>query len=89
MSKRAITYAFLALATACALPGYSQSNVGDTTHVAKTAPKSRLSVGGYGEAVMSKNFYSDSYLRYTDPTSTKGQSHGRFDLTQVVILLGY
>jgi hypothetical protein len=89
MSKRAITYAFLALATACALPGYSQSNVGDTTHVAKTAPKSRLSVGGYGEAVMSKNFYSDSYLRYTDPTSTKGQSHGRFDLPHVVIFLGY
>lgn len=50
---------------------------------------SRLSVGGYGEVVMTRNFYSDSYLRYTDPASAKGKSHGRFDIPHVVINIGY
>lgn len=49
----------------------------------------RLHVGGYGEVAMSRNFYSDNYLRYTDPTRYKGGSHGRFDLPHVVIYLGY
>lgn len=49
----------------------------------------RLHVGGYGEVAMSRNFYSDNYLRYTDPSSYKGKSHGRFDLPHVVIYLGY
>lgn len=49
----------------------------------------RLSVGGYGEAVMTKNFYSDKYLRYTSPDKYNDESHGRFDLPHVVIYLGY
>ena len=51
--------------------------------------KRRLSIGGYGEAVYSRNFYSDKYLRYTDPESYKNDRHGRFDLPHVVIYLGY
>jgi len=51
--------------------------------------KQRLSVGGYGEAVYSRNFYSDSYLRYVSPEKYEGCSHGRFDLPHVVIYLGY
>lgn len=51
---------------------------------------SRLTVGGYGEAVMSRNFYSDSYLRYTDAESKRNaKSHGRFDLPHVVLYVGY
>ena len=44
-----------------------------------------LTIGGYGEAVYSHNFYSDKYIRYTakDPSVYKGQSHGRFDLPHV------
>lgn len=49
----------------------------------------RLHVGGYGEAVYSRNFYSDNYLRYTQPDKYKDDSHGRFDLPHVVIYLGY
>ena len=51
---------------------------------------SRLTLGGYGEAVMSRNFYSDSYLRYTDAESKRdAKSHGRFDLPHVVLYVGY
>ena len=49
----------------------------------------RLHVGGYGEVAMSRNFYSDNYLRYTAPDRYSGESHGRFDLPHVVIYLGY
>ncbi len=51
--------------------------------------RNRLSIGGYGEAVMTRNFYSDNYLRYSTPEKYKDQSHGRFDLPHVVIFLGY
>ncbi|MCM1137020.1 MAG: hypothetical protein NC221_00255 [Duncaniella sp.] len=50
---------------------------------------SRLHIGGYGEVAMSRNFYSDNYLRYTQPEKYRNQSHGRFDLPHVVIYLGY
>lgn len=49
----------------------------------------RLHVGGYGEVAMSRNFYSDNYLRYSEPGKYKDQSHGRFDLPHVVVYLGY
>ena len=65
----------------------------DSTTLQKVKDKislwDRLHVGGYGEVAMSRNFYSDNYLRYTDPSSYKGKSHGRFDLPHVVIYLGY
>lgn len=52
--------------------------------------KSRLTLGGYGEAVMTRNFYSDKYLRYTDAETYKNDdSHGRFDLPHVVFYIGY
>ena len=51
--------------------------------------KSRFTVGGYGEAVYSRNFYSDNYLRYDSPQDYKDDKHGRFDLPHVVLMLGY
>lgn len=51
---------------------------------------SRLSVGGYGEAVMSRNFYSQHFNRYRDPLTYKDdKSHGRFDLPHVTLNLRY
>lgn len=51
---------------------------------------SRLSVGGYGEAVMSRNFYSQHFNRYRDPLTYKDdKSHGRFDLPHVTLNFGY
>lgn len=54
----------------------------------KVSAWDRLHVGGYGEVALSRNFYSDNYLRYSEPGKYKG-SHGRFDLPHVVIYLGY
>lgn len=51
--------------------------------------KSRFTIGGYGEAVYSRNFYSDNYLRYSNPQDYKDETHGRFDLPHVVLMLGY
>lgn len=64
-----------------------------TEQVAEQAPgerKSRLTVGGYGEVVMSRNFFSDNYLRYTQASKYKDdKSHGRFDIPHAVIFIGY
>ena len=51
---------------------------------------SRLSLGGYGEAVMTRNFYSQSFNRYKMPENYKNdKSHGRFDLPHVCLNIGY
>ena len=53
-------------------------------------PAQSLSVGGYGEVAMSRNFYSDNVYRYSNPTKYKNDpSHGRFDIPHAVIYLGY
>ena len=50
----------------------------------------RLSVGGYGEVAMSRNFYSDAGNRYSNANAYKNApSHGRFDIPHAVIYLGY
>lgn len=55
-----------------------------------TSILSRLHVGGYGEAVMSRNFYSQSFNRYNAPARYKNDgSHGRFDLPHVTFSVGY
>ncbi|MDE7119347.1 MAG: hypothetical protein K2O10_01940, partial [Muribaculaceae bacterium] len=56
---------------------------------ARLSPLDRLHVGGYGEAVFTRNFFSDNYLRYTRPENYRNASHGRFDLPHVVVYLGY
>ena len=51
---------------------------------------SRLTIGGYGEAVMTRNFYSQSFNRYKRPELyADDKSHGRFDLPHVCLNLGY
>ena len=51
---------------------------------------SRLTVGGYGEAVGTYNFYSNNVFRYQFPDSYRdSKGHARFDLPHVVIMLGY
>lgn len=50
----------------------------------------RLTIGGYGEAMMTRNFYSDAWQRYNHPEQYKDdKSHGRFDIPHFVINLGY
>ena len=50
----------------------------------------RLTIGGYGEAMMTRNFYGDAWQRYNHPEQYKDdKSHGRFDIPHFVINLGY
>lgn len=52
--------------------------------------ESRLQIGGYGEAVYTRNFYSDNIYRYQNPEKYKNDpSHGRFDIPHAVIYLSY
>lgn len=55
------------------------------------APRQRrLTIGGYGEAVASRMFYSNNYKRYTNAELYKNaESYGQVDLPHVVIYLGY
>lgn len=49
----------------------------------------QLTVGGYGEAAYSYNFYSDAWNRYKSPANFRGDTHQRVDIPHVVIYLGY
>ena len=60
-----------------------------TTEQAESA-KHRLTIGGYGEAVASRMFYSNNYKRYTSAELYKNdKGFGQFDLPHVVLYLGY
>ena len=48
------------------------------------AAAQRLTVGGYGEVAMTRNFYSDNVYRYSSAASHKGEQHGRFDVPHAV-----
>ena len=92
--KTVVLTAVLALVDIC---GMAQENVDAVTGATqqaekteKTDIKSRLHVGGYGEAVMTRNFYSQSFNRYKKPENyTDDKSHGRFDLPHVCLNLNY
>ena len=65
---------------ACSVPAVEQAQ----------SIKHRLTIGGYGEAVASRMFYSNNYKRYTSADLYKNdQGFGQFDLPHVVIYLGY
>ena len=58
----------------------------DTTQI----KRSRLTLGGYGEAVASRMFYSNNYKRYTNASLYKNaSSFGQVDLPHVVFYVGY
>lgn len=83
---------FLMIIAAMSLFGTTMLNAQsrDTAEDEKKESESRLQIGGYGEAVYTRNFFSDKYLRYTDAeTYSDDKSHGRFDLPHVVLWLGY
>ena len=56
----------------------------------KPQRSSRLTVGGYGEVALTRNFYSDNVYRYSHPGDYKDDpGHGRFDIPHAVIYLGF
>lgn len=51
---------------------------------------SKLKLGGYGEAVLTRNFFSDNFNRYSQPETYKGKGyHNRADLPHVTFFVGY
>ena len=74
--KRLLSFSLGALAAICA-----------TAQTQDSCRHSRLQIGGYGEAVYSRNFYSDSPYRYSTAASHKNDKHGRFDLPHVSLSL--
>ena len=50
----------------------------------------RLTVGGYGEVALTRNFFSDNVYRYSKASEyADAKGHGRFDIPHAVIYLGY
>ena len=61
----------------------AQNKVNDST---KFFSLSRLTVGGYGVAVYTRNFYSDNMFRYSHAERYKdAKGHGRIDLPHVAM----
>lgn len=95
--KRALTFLMFICAFATLEAQELDGRTGATQHFADTTKVgkalnalSRLSLGGYGEAVMTRNFFSQSFNRYNAPERySKDKSHGRFDLPHVTLNLGY
>jgi len=80
---------FATVLTLSSLCSWAQ-DVDATTSATRQATPSRLTIGGYGEAVMTRNFYSQSFNRYKSPENyADDKSHGRFDLPHVCVNLGY
>ena len=70
------------------LSAVAQVNAADS--VMQHAGGNRLSVGGYGEVALSREYYSDHVNRYSSPKNYKDDpSHGKFDIPHAVIYLGY
>ncbi|MBR7029876.1 MAG: hypothetical protein IKI06_01385 [Prevotella sp.] len=81
-----IVFTFIVLVSC--LTGYAQESSADSVRQQKKV--SRLSVGGYGEANFTRNYFSDHVSRYSQPEAHKDDpSHGRFDIPHAVIYLGY
>ncbi len=50
----------------------------------------QLTIGGYGEAAYTRNFFSDNVYRYSRPAEyASDPSHGRFDIPHAVVYIGY
>lgn len=52
--------------------------------------KNKLTLGVYGEAIYSRNFYSNSWKRYSYPDKYKNDDdNGQIDIPHAVIMIGY
>lgn len=73
-----------------AAPNRAEAQVSAADSVYQHAKGNRLSIGGYGEVALTRNFYSDNPYRYSNPTRYKDDpSNGQFDIPHAVIYLGY
>lgn len=91
MLRKCVLFALLIISVAMGNAQESPKAKNDSTRVSKFMKAiSRLHMGGYGEVVMSRNFYSQSFNRYNAPARYRNDgSHGRFDLPHITLNLGY
>ena len=93
MKEKTILFSLLFAAgtTHASAVNIAENNEEHSEKQEQIAKPSRFTIGGYGEAVYSRNFYSDNYLRYQGQNveKYKDQKHSRFDLPHVVLFLGY
>lgn len=81
-----IVFALLSLIF-CAITMAQESTADSVMNHAKG---NRFSIGGYGEINYTRNYYSDHVSRYSQPEAHRNDpSHGRFDIPNAVIYLGY
>jgi hypothetical protein len=87
-----IRYLFIflpALLVQTVFPAIMNAQEADSAQVALFS-SSRLSLGGYGEANYTRNFFSSNPFRYMYPETYRNDpGHGRFDLPHVVFYVGY
>ena len=70
--------------------GTAHAQVSAADSVMQHAKGNRLSIEGYGEVALSRNFYSDNVYRYSRPNQYKDDpAHGRFDIPHAVIYISY
>lgn len=88
--KRTIIISAVCAALTMGFSSNAQAQETAVDSVFNHAKGNRLSVGGYGEVALSRNFYSDNPFRYSNAKNRKNDpSHGRFDIPHAVIYLGY
>ncbi len=92
----AIAFVFMTFSQSALAQDSPDAVTGATTSEQKNSTEerkgfvNRLTIGGYGEAVMTYNMYSDNFGIYSSPeTYADSKGHGRFDIPHAVISLGY
>lgn len=73
-----------------AVAAVNVANAASEADSVSTSARSRLTIGGYGEATYTRMFYSNNYKRYTNAQFYgDAPSTGQFDLPHVTLNLGY
>lgn len=71
-------------------PSAVQSQSAASHSQTQVTPAGALTVGGYGEVALTRNFFSDNVYRYSKASEySDAKGHGRFDIPHAVIYLGY
>lgn len=88
---RRITTVLSTCALSCCLAvSTAQAQTSAVDSVFQHAKDNRLSIGGYADIALTRNFYSDNVYRYSNAAQHKNDpSHGRFDIPHAVIYLSY
>lgn len=88
MKTKVVLFSAIAAMSLTAMTADAQTVAADS--VMQHANGKRLSVGGYGEVAMTRNFFADHVSRYSQANDHKNDpSHGRFDIPHAVIYIGY